>query len=391
MIDGATLIVVNALLAVVSALVMYIVYANNRQAAGLRYWGTSNLCFALGFALLLVYYRIPLYLDTLVANLLIDLGSILAYAAVLQFLGRPRRELWPILPSAALIVAEIFLFLSRGVDMSLMVPLGGSARAIVTLGVGWQLLRNAGPQVRPASTLSAVFHFLWAAMLLGRVAWWRFGGFAEIDWDPTTPGALMARILLTFVVTPSYLWMLARRMDYELIRLAREDALTGVANRRAIWDQAPQALADAARRGKSLSLLMIDVDFFKSVNDRFGHAVGDQVLVGIAEELSAQVRGRDLIARIGGEEFMVLLPDIDADDAANLAERLRRAVERREFPLVGGDVLRCTVSIGMSLFEGEDRDWECLVQDADSALYCAKRLGRNRVELAPPREVLVPA
>jgi diguanylate cyclase (GGDEF)-like protein len=136
---------------------------------------------------------------------------------------------------------------------------------------------------------------------------------------------------------------------------------------------------------------MIDVDHFKSVNDRFGHAMGDAVLVGIASELSSNVRQNDLVARVGGEEFMVLLPDISMDAAANLADRLRLAVAAAGFPLPDGEVLRCTISVGMSLHEGDERTWERLVQDADAALYCAKRLGRNRVELAPPHGAMVPA
>lgn len=391
-IDGDTLIVVNAVLSAVSALVLYIVYLGNRQEAGLPCWAFGNLCFAVGFGLLLAYGAdISPYVDILAANLLIDFGAILAYVAVLQFLERPRVNFWPIAPSICLMVFEAVEFARHGTDMREMVITGVLARGIVTFAAGSQLLRRAGPNLRPASTLSAMFHFLWVAMLLSRACWWLFGGYQEVNWDPTTPAALMARILLTFVVTPSYLWMLTRRLDHELIRQAREDALTGVANRRAIWDQAPRTLAEAARSGRPACLLMIDVDHFKSVNDRFGHAMGDQVLVGVATALSSQLRQNDLIARVGGEEFMVLLPGIATEDAASLADRLRSAVEMSEFPLSDGNILRCTVSIGMSQFLGEDRDWESLVQGADDALYCAKRLGRNRVELAPPYEALVPA
>lgn len=392
LLDGNTLIVVNALLSGASALVLYSIYLGSRRTPELRFWTLSNLCFAVGFTLLLVYFWKPIpYLDTLAANLLIDAGAILAYVAVLQLLQRPRRELWLIAPSVALMVVETVRFALNGVDMSTMVPLGAAARAIVTFAGGWQLLRHAAPQMRPGSTISGIFHFLWVAMLATRMTWWLFAGYDEVDWDPTTPAALIARILLTFVVTPSYLWMLTRGLDFELVKQARQDALTGVANRRAMWDQAPTTLATMQRKGGSACLLMMDVDHFKSVNDRFGHGRGDEVLVGIASELSAQTRGNDMVARVGGEEFMVLLPDIDVEDAANLAERLRSAVEKHEFALPGGDILRCTVSIGMSMYWGEGRSWENLVQDADSALYCAKRLGRNRVEQAPPSGELVPA
>lgn len=388
--DNFTLIFINFLLSAVSALVMFAVYPGNDKARGLWFWACSNACFAIGFLLLLtnLLYWQPIF-SVLLPNILIDIGAILAFVAVVQFLERPRSALWMIAPSVFLVALDIGIFLLFGLDMSKMVALGASARAIVMIGAGWQLLRHAKPIARPASTLSALFHFAWAAMLVSRIGWWVASQFHEVDWDPTTAYALLARTILTFAVTPSYLWMLTRELDQELFEQARQDPLTGVANRRVMWDSGQQAVGVAERRGWTTGLLMIDVDHFKSVNDRFGHGVGDEVLTGIARTLTANVRLADTVARVGGEEFMVLLPKTDPDETLCVADRLRAAVEDMTFPLDGGRTLRCTISVGMSFFRQDAEDWESLVGSADRALYCAKRLGRNRVEAPPPAEAPV--
>ncbi|MDF0544817.1 GGDEF domain-containing protein [Sphingobium sp. H39-3-25] len=387
LIDTETLMFMNFLLSAVSALVMFALYSGNRKARGLWCWACSNICFAVGFFLLLHrWMHLPYYASVLIPNLLIDLGAILVLIAVVQFLEQPRRALWPILPGLCLMAIEIGHFFWSGLDMGKMVPLGASARALVTIGAGWQLWRHSKPYSRPASGLSAMFHFAWAAMLISRVAWWIFSQFKLVDQDPTTTYALLMRIVLTFAVTPSYLWMLTRELDQELFQLAKQDPLTGVANRRVMWDAGRRAVAAAERGNWTTGILMMDVDHFKSVNDRFGHCVGDDVLSGIAATLAANVRETDTVARVGGEEFMVLLPRTNPEEALYAADRLRTAVENLEFPLEGGGILRCTISVGMSFFRQDAQNWESLVSSADRALYCAKHLGRNRVETPPPVE-----
>lgn len=387
-VDGNTLIIVNCVLSAVSALVLIMLRMGMRDGKGLLCWTLSNVLQTAGFMLLLMLSW-PDVLNTLIANLLIDAATILAYVGVLQCLERPKSCLWLIAPSVLLVAIEIVLFLRHGVNMHWMVLLGASARGIVTFGTGWQLLRHSDPNMRPASTIAAVFHFLWVATLFTRILWWVWSQFHEVDWDPTTPYALMVRIVLTFVVTPSYLWAVTRKLDLEMLKQARQDPLTGIANRRVMWDCGQQTVGLAQEKKKSTGLLMIDVDHFKSVNDRFGHGVGDQVLMGIAETLTGQIRDQDVVARVGGEEFMVLLPATGQETAMTIADRLRLSVEQAPFPLDDGGTLHCTISIGLSLFDQDAKSWDGLVLAADRALYCAKRLGRNRIETPPPGEVAV--
>lgn len=163
---------------------------------------------------------------------------------------------------------------------------------------------------------------------------------------------------------------------------ARTDPLTGVPNRRAFTELARVEIERALRFGQPLALIAIDLDHFKSVNDGHGHAVGDAVLVDFAIQAQAQLRIIDQLARIGGEEFVVVLPGTDAKGAQQVAERIRRLLEQRALPIPGG-TLRYTSSFGVAEFEPQHPGLDRWLARADAALYAAKGNGRNRVELAP--------
>ncbi len=157
------------------------------------------------------------------------------------------------------------------------------------------------------------------------------------------------------------------------------DQLTGLYNRRFLEEIADKLSAQVKRRGTSLGILMIDIDYFKQVNDKYGHDVGDRVLKEIAQVVKSNVREADYVIRFGGEEILVLLVDIREGTAEKVAEKIRRAVEGKVIEVSGG-VLKKTVSIGVSEFpkDCEGKFWQC-IKFADVALYRAKEEGRNRV------------
>ncbi len=169
-----------------------------------------------------------------------------------------------------------------------------------------------------------------------------------------------------------------RNMLEEMCRLARTDSLTGLWNRGYFLHLAARETARSLRNNGCMSLLILDVDYFKGVNDTHGHDVGDKALIGLSERLRASVREIDVVGRYGGEEFVVLLPDAAMDDACAVAERIRR--ELGATPIDCGPVsLDLTASIGVtSLKAGDDLDG--LLKFADIALYAAKKKGRDRVE-----------
>lgn len=161
---------------------------------------------------------------------------------------------------------------------------------------------------------------------------------------------------------------------------ARTDALTGVSSRRAFAEAAEAEMQRALRYRSELSLLMMDLDHFKVVNDTHGHVTGDAVLVSFAQTVQQLVRKVDLVARLGGEEFVVLLPNITAEQATALAERIREAVYNSHL-LVDGKPLQFSVSIGVAQFDRRELSLTGWLARADAALYRAKALGRNRVVL----------
>jgi diguanylate cyclase (GGDEF)-like protein len=169
----------------------------------------------------------------------------------------------------------------------------------------------------------------------------------------------------------------AKQLQSHFERIATIDALTGLRNRRWLDDIFARQLERAARTNQPASLLMIDVDHFKALNDEHGHPVGDAVLCRLAELLAGHLRPQDLLARYGGEEFVVLLPDIDGQSARSSAERLRHVIESSGRDVPRGALPTVTVSIGVAWRRHDDTLGE-LLRRADEALYRAKQTGRNR-------------
>ncbi|MFN3887127.1 MAG: GGDEF domain-containing protein [Aquabacterium sp.] len=176
---------------------------------------------------------------------------------------------------------------------------------------------------------------------------------------------------------------ITERKDLErrLSDLADLDALTGLFNRRAILSHLEGLHADRRQQRLPLCLLMVDVDHFKSINDRFGHAIGDEALVRVASCLRQNLRDGDRVGRIGGEEFLVVLGSTELEDAQGVAERLRLVVAQTCVDTLDGP-LRLTVSIGLAR-SLPDEDWAQVLGRADEGLYAAKRTGRDRVVVAP--------
>lgn len=162
----------------------------------------------------------------------------------------------------------------------------------------------------------------------------------------------------------------------ELLKLATHDALTGVYNRRRFDEKLAENSLLFQRTGRTFALLLIDADYFKRINDTYGHAIGDEVLAHLASVIEKTTRATDFVARYGGEEFAVLLPEVDEPDSPEVvAEKIRTAVAAAVFPTVG----QMTVSIGIGVAEPADRDSLALLKRADLRLYEAKAAGRNKV------------
>ena len=174
-----------------------------------------------------------------------------------------------------------------------------------------------------------------------------------------------------------------KEMEAELFRQASTDSLTGVSNRRYFQNQAEQEVRRARRFARDMTVMMIDIDHFKKINDEHGHAVGDAVIQGVVKRALESLRQSDSLGRIGGEEFAVLLPETSLAAAYDVAERLREHMAAK--PIIAGTTpIPCAVSIGVAQLSAQDGSIDDLLNRADLALYAAKNNGRNKVEMAPP-------
>lgn len=201
-------------------------------------------------------------------------------------------------------------------------------------------------------------------------------------------GGLSAPLALAILVISaalqfSYAGMLVLRLVRQLRHLSDHDPLTGLLNRRAMDQQLALAWRRLQREPAPLSLVVLDLDHFKRINDQHGHAAGDAVLVALARCLRDTLRPDDVVARSGGEEFLILLPGTDAGEALAVAQRLCERIAGQPLGLPDGRTLSFTASLGVAELQPQDRQADALWARADAALYLAKAEGRNRVCLAP--------
>ncbi|MCL6560066.1 MAG: sensor domain-containing diguanylate cyclase, partial [Firmicutes bacterium] len=168
------------------------------------------------------------------------------------------------------------------------------------------------------------------------------------------------------------------RLYERMEKLARFDELTNIYNRRAFHELVEVELGQSRKKSGRLSLIMVDIDLFKQINDCWGHQVGDHVLARVAELLKQKLRAEDSVARFGGEEFVIILPGADCRTAFQVAERIRRTVEDAKWP----DGMKVTVSAGVASYPDDGEKLAELLKSADQALYSAKSGGRNQVRLA---------
>lgn len=172
-----------------------------------------------------------------------------------------------------------------------------------------------------------------------------------------------------------------KRLQSHLENMANTDSLTGLSNRQSFLHRAEKEFGRARRYARPLSAVMIDVDHFKNINDRYGHSVGDEVLRQVSSICQCSLRGSDLLGRIGGEEFVLLLPDTPASNAIFVAERMREQLEKTPIN-VDGLIISTTASFGVASITDGDINFNSVLERADVAMYHAKNDGRNKVKSA---------
>ncbi len=193
--------------------------------------------------------------------------------------------------------------------------------------------------------------------------------------------SLIAQQLVVITSCFTLSWSASQQLAHKLEIQATIDSLTNLYNRRAFEDFAEKEIQRAQREKTPLSIILMDIDFFKQVNDTYGHQAGDKVLQEFSLRLKNSLRQYDILARYGGEEFMLLLPDTDPKTALTIAEKLRVTIAKPVFNVNATPSISVTASFGVATNQGKQLNWQQLVSFADNALYHAKQNGRNQVQL----------
>ena len=359
-------------------------FATSRYPANLR----AAMTVWIGGLVLQVAAMLPVSLQWEPTTLLMIVSNAvyaLAFAemarALYRFAGQPHRGLAPLL-LVALVALVNYAF-------SVAWPQPRIRIASTCLLFGGLQFAVALPILRGRSLLRHSDYLTGSLFLAcGIVAIARAGvEVLALMQPPVALHASMREIFLVFgAVLPTlgtigFMLMCGDRLNGDLARLAMVDPLTGVYNRRTLAGLAEKAIDQALHEGRPLSLLALDVDHFKRINDQFGHDVGDDALRGLVALIQEALPHGPILSRIGGEEFAVLIADKDEEEACELAERVRRHIERTPVSIEGRP-LNLRVSIGVASLDGDTGDLGLLLRDADRALYSAKRGGRNRVAAA---------
>jgi diguanylate cyclase (GGDEF)-like protein len=301
----------------------------------------------------------------------------------------PKTWLGPILLGVALFTyAGLYLLRAPNAFAIGMAPVFVSSG--LSLGL---LLKLGGRHLKVVSRVTACVLFLYMCVIIYRLVLISSDAYAIQPSDVKDARglySLLAMMGLGACLALTYLWFYAAEIYADLARTARLDPLTGVLNRRALENEAGREISRATRYAAPLALVLLDLDYFKRINDRFGHRAGDEALRALVAVLRRELREVDLIARIGGEEFVILLPDSTGEMAVNVAERLRGAVENTIVSYEDAAV-QFTVSAGVTPMLSSDTTWEFMLHRADAAMYLAKRSGRNRVVLDPHLNAPQPA
>ncbi|MFH1057947.1 MAG: GGDEF domain-containing protein [Pseudomonadota bacterium] len=398
--DILTLLITITMLELAIFLAMLIFWRTQRTYPGFGHWTVCNLALLFGGLLLGLKDHIPVVLSEVLGNTLFALGGLLRLRGVRLFLGRPAAGrldwLYPLSAAAGL---AWFSFVQPSWPwrtMAISLPL-----AAMAIQAAWLLLRAPSSYARPLYQVTAATALLFMAMLMTRALVVlpmpaEAGLFTVNPWQT---GYFLTGVVVEVVLNMAFAMMNSSRLaadlreaQAELARLAATDALTGALNRRSFYLAGAREVDRARRYGHPLTAVMVDLDGFKQVNDTYGHACGDRLLTELTRRCQQQLRVSDLLGRVGGDEFAVLLPETDLAGAGLVAERLRQATEHWQ-PLEDHGPLEVSLSLGITLLHRADEGLDDFLERADLALYEAKQAGRNRVvtmerveaaEAAPP-------
>lgn len=354
--------------------------------------GVGNVALGLNYALRLAAHWDGPFVASVVANTLIAICLSFEYWAISELKHqRTVRTLIFGVPLAMFALSIWFTFVHRNISIENI--LFNVLDAIVMFSIAWVLAQPENGFRPFADQVSCIVYLILGSLTVGIVFDFLYDRAFSPEYNFSSARSIVnnvSGILAESIMFPLFLLMISDRLNRELLVQAMRDPLTHLFNRRAFEEIAFREISGAARTSSGLALLMIDLDQFKQVNDRYGHTAGDEVLIRVASTLRDSLRDEDFLCRWGGDEFLALLPRARRVQAQNVAERILESFDAMDFSL-DGDPIDIAVSIGIVTNETGIRDLASLIAIADSALYEAKNTGRRRFAFAPqPAKPLSP-
>jgi len=388
-VDLLTIYIVILLNSATLTIIWLAIWRSYSGFAAARTWALAAGAMTLGGVVLTIaepLRSLPLIIG---GNGIVLLGFCLCWVGVRRFLGRPQpwRAIALLIATSLLV---LYVFQDSRTTRNLVYAVGQSlplALAVI------DLLRPGRPTAGVAIASSGLAVSVVAHVTAFLAVAGHANGFAsDLVYRSVYIASLLVEIFTSMVFNIGFVLMAIDRLRSELVQVARTDELTGLANRRALVERGAVAVSQALDRGAPLALMLVDLDDFKPINDAFGHSAGDECLRQFSRQAAALARPGDMLARTGGDEFCLLLPDTDLAAATALAEQLIAKLRGTTIAW-HGEALRLTLSIGVAAlpFPGI-RDIEALVDCADGALYEAKRRGRDgyaTADPAPPLSVAI--
>ena len=383
-IDMRTALLLMSISSLVYGLLLAAVWAVRRREIALAFWSVASLCAAGGSLLYVLRGTIPDLLSIATGNMLMLLSGTVRWAGLRRFEGL-HTPAWQYL-SAPLILFGVAAFTE---------PLGLTAahRTVIILLAAvlfnGLILRDslraygAEPMVTRKMLIASIGLIIVLDVVQLAVVWLQQprADLSFTAWQGWYPMVMLVFFSTYALVNLSSFVMLFERHESRLLRAASIDALTGLLNRAGFTQLADRQRQRSVRDGKPLSVLVMDLDWFKSINDRYGHDAGDAVLNAFAQTARAALRPTDLLSRPGGEEFWALLPETDLADARLIAQRVCDQFRGSSLRFSGAEI-SCTVSLGAAEVLLPDESLQAALGRADQALYEAKHAGRNRVAVA---------
>ena len=370
----------SMLLTFMLSMLLAITRKHHKEVNGPGYWAVGNLVIGLGMVLVLIQLDAQKLLF-LPGMALIGAGLGLYANGIQAFNGSKPDHRIPIIIFVLLTVVDTyFVLVNQNIRLAVIMA------AIIFAAIYFYCARLTftreegilGNFLWIASSL----YLLMAVLMLGRASYASQVGIEVFDtfaaW-PVNAYTFMLGAVSQFFISSLFVLMLSYKLNRSLESIATVDSLTGVLNRRGLEDASIKMQDICKRINLSMAVLLIDIDFFKKVNDTYGHLVGDDVLRHIAKTISGILRSSDVLGRYGGEEFCAFLPNTTESDALGLAERIRAGIAASPINLSLDVNLKTTVSIGVADSVRAGYDFKGLLATADSAMYGAKNAGRNRV------------